>query len=348
MQRSLLLSELRATVTGASVDYVGSVTVHEELCDALGLLDRQLVHIRNERTSVDLWTYVIRGLDCPDRCPLGTVCLNGAAAHVVRVGDVVSLTARGWMPGNRALEPRRWDAVRDGVTNVMSRLGRPSPTWAHEAVLEYACGKVHRPRITHLVNTNTTTTPSSDNSHHGSALPALVLDQDWAREGSILEGEAIHLVNVTNGQRDIVTARYAPAGSQHCAIYNIKSEVSSTTTSSISATATPNRRPGYHVGDVVIAMTYGSITRGAVVAGKAPPMRICFPFERPVYMTAPTTSSSSEEENSTTSNSSLEHDENVDLHALWDHSARQHQLQLQQQQQSHTVVSLDGGVAVAN
>ena len=367
----MLLSELRATVTGASVDYVGSVTIHEELCDALGLLDRQMVHIRNNSSSsgaIDLWTYVIRGLDCFERCPPGTVCLNGAAAHLVHVGDIVTLTARGLVTIGSAtttsIVPRRWDAVQDGVTNVMTRMGGPPrDSWAAEAVIEYACGKVHRPRITHVVDINNTTnntTDANDNNNNntigGSHFPALVLDSDWAQEGSIHEGEAIHLVNVTNGQRDIVTAQYAPAKSQQCALHNIIN----ITTTTASCSTTPNNnnnnnnnkkqtsRPGYSVGDVVIAMTYGSITRGAVMEGKAPPMSICFPFERPVYMTTTTAqqetpvkstgTASPPSPTSTCSESSSEGSTNtghqqqvvghdVDLHTLWEHSAKRKQQQ---------------------
>ena len=384
----MLLSELRATVTGASVDYVGSVTIHEELCDALGLLDRQMVHIRNHSSNnsssatVDLWTYVIRGMDCLERCPPGTVCLNGAAAHLVNVGDIVTLTARGLVTAPvsdesttlaRSIVPRRWDAVQDGVTNVIARMGgAPSDAWAAEAVLEYACGKVHRPRITHVVEAHTTainTGTTNDNhtnnkidSNNASNFPALVLDSNWAREGSIHEGEAIHLVNVTNGQRDIVTAQYAPAGSQQCAIHNIATSRTNNVGSSNNNDNNNNdkdARPGYSVGDVVIAMTYGSIARGAVMEGKAPPMRICFPFERPVYMTtvssktnnestakakpfvgtaSPSSPTSTCSESSSSSSSSSQgsndgqqqqqqQEGHVDLHTLWDHSAKLKQQQ---------------------
>ncbi|CAB9530020.1 Aspartate 1-decarboxylase [Seminavis robusta] len=172
MQRSVLLSELRAKVTGASVDYVGSITIHEEFCDALGLLERQMVHIRNERTGVDLWTYVIRG----DNTPAGTVCLNGAAAHLVQVGDVVSITAHGLATTmtEASDNPRQWDAVRNGVTQVVQRMGKPSVTWADNVMLEYARGKVHRPRVTEVVS----------GEENNVIFPGLILDSgvghnDW-------------------------------------------------------------------------------------------------------------------------------------------------------------------------
>lgn len=63
------------------------------------------------------------------------------------------------------------------------------------------------------------------------------------------------------------------AKSEKCAQISRDDVVSSCTSNNENG----NVRPGYTVGDVVIAMTYGSIARGAVMEGKAPPMRICFP-----------------------------------------------------------------------
>ncbi|CAB9509491.1 Aspartate 1-decarboxylase [Seminavis robusta] len=261
MQRSVLLTELRVKVTGASVDYVGSITIHEEFCDALGLLERQMVHIRNERTGVDLWTYVIRG----DNTPAGTVCLNGAAAHLVQVGDVVSITAHGLATTmtEASDNPRQWDAVRNGVTQVVARMGKPSVTWADNVMLEYARGKVHRPRVTEVVS----------GEENNVIFPGLILDSAWAQEGGLCHGESVHVVSVTNGQRDILTVRHAPKGSQQCAIHMGQANQF--------ATQGYGSRPGYQAGDIIIAMNYGYISRADVLKGKAPSMKICFPFERP-------------------------------------------------------------------
>lgn len=288
MQRSIVLSELRVRVTGASVDYVGSVTIHEELCDALGLLERQMVHIRNQRSGVDLWTYVIRGHDSPE-VPPGTLCLNGAAAHLVKVGDVVTITARGMLQMSKLANDedntwslRRWDAVQNGVTNVVESMGVPPATWAKNVVLEYACGKVHRPRITNVVT-----------GEENVAFPALYLDEDWAKEGGFMDTEAVHLVNVTSGQRDIITVRYARKGSKQCALHMGQPDAHSMNGY--------GSRSGYQVGDVIIAMNYGYIPRGTIVQGGAPAMQICFPFERP-----------------------NKNPDGVNLYQMWDKSTKQH------------------------
>lgn len=315
MQRSIVLSELRARVTGASVDYVGSVTIHEELCDALGLLDRQMVHIRNHtpnenttaNTPTDLWTYVIRGSHDDETCPKGTVCLNGAAAHLVHVDDIVTITARGLLllkntQNHTNTVPRSWDAVQDGVENVTGRcMGGvlPSKLWMEDALLEFACGKVHRPRITALYN-NSNDNDNTGNPDSKSLFPALFVDQNWAEQGGIQEGEAIHLVNVTNGKRDILTLQYAPRGSQECSLHNAA---------------------GYSVGDVIIAMNYGIISRGAIIKGEAPPMQICFPFERPAYCTDKKSKECTATPTATTQdNGSESPNAVVDLNAWWDES----------------------------
>jgi aspartate 1-decarboxylase len=76
----------RATVTGADVDYEGSVTIDADLLDAAGILEWEEVHIWDVTNGARLATYAIAG-------PRGSgaVCINGAAAHLVRPGDLVIL-----------------------------------------------------------------------------------------------------------------------------------------------------------------------------------------------------------------------------------------------------------------
>jgi len=78
----------RATVTGCDIDYVGSITVDEDLLDAAGIVDGELVHIWNVTNGERLETYAI-----PAQRGSGIVCLNGAAAHRCSVGDKVIITA---------------------------------------------------------------------------------------------------------------------------------------------------------------------------------------------------------------------------------------------------------------
>jgi aspartate 1-decarboxylase len=87
MGRRMFASKIhRATVTGADVDYEGSVTIDRDLLDAAGILEWEEVHVWDVTNGARLATYAIAG----DRGS-GDVCINGAAAHLVRPGDVVIL-----------------------------------------------------------------------------------------------------------------------------------------------------------------------------------------------------------------------------------------------------------------
>ena len=78
----------RATVTACDVDYVGSITVDEDLLDAAGIVDGELVHVWNITNGERLETYAI-----PAESGSGIVCLNGAAALRCNVGDNVIVAA---------------------------------------------------------------------------------------------------------------------------------------------------------------------------------------------------------------------------------------------------------------
>ncbi len=74
----------RATVTQCDVDYVGSVTIDEDLLDAAEIIDGEHVHVLNVTNGQRLETYAI-----PGERGSGVICLNGAAAHLCSVGDKV-------------------------------------------------------------------------------------------------------------------------------------------------------------------------------------------------------------------------------------------------------------------
>lgn len=73
-----------ATVTEANLNYMGSITIDEDLLDASGIRPHEKVQIVNNNNGARLETYVIRG-----KRGSGTICLNGAAARLVQPGDVV-------------------------------------------------------------------------------------------------------------------------------------------------------------------------------------------------------------------------------------------------------------------
>ncbi len=85
MQIELLKSKIhRVKVTEANVNYIGSITIDEDLMDAAHLVEYEKVHVVNVTNGERLVTYVIKG-----ERGSGTICLNGAAAHKARIGDIV-------------------------------------------------------------------------------------------------------------------------------------------------------------------------------------------------------------------------------------------------------------------
>ena len=74
----------RATVTQADLNYVGSITIDENLMEASNIVENERVQIVNVNNGERLETYVIKG-----ERGAGTICLNGAAARKVAVGDIV-------------------------------------------------------------------------------------------------------------------------------------------------------------------------------------------------------------------------------------------------------------------
>ncbi|MDR3600144.1 MAG: aspartate 1-decarboxylase [Desulfosporosinus sp.] len=85
MFRMMMKSKIhRATVTEANLQYVGSVTIDTELLEASDIFPNEKVQIVNNNNGARFETYVI-----PGERNSGTICLNGAAARQVQVGDQV-------------------------------------------------------------------------------------------------------------------------------------------------------------------------------------------------------------------------------------------------------------------
>ncbi|MCU0459112.1 MAG: aspartate 1-decarboxylase [Bacteroidales bacterium] len=76
------------TVTGADLNYVGSVTIDEDLMDASGIIENEKVHVLDRNNGERIVTYVIKGTRGS-----GEICLNGPAARKISVGDVVIIMA---------------------------------------------------------------------------------------------------------------------------------------------------------------------------------------------------------------------------------------------------------------
>ena len=81
---NVLKSKLHCvTVTEANLNYMGSITIDEDLMDAAGMIAGEKVQIVNNNNGERFETYIIRG-----ERGSGCICLNGAAARKVQVGDV--------------------------------------------------------------------------------------------------------------------------------------------------------------------------------------------------------------------------------------------------------------------
>lgn len=79
----------RATVTDANIDYEGSITLDEALMEAAGLNVHEMVHVWDATNGHRLYTYVMP----PAPRGSGTVCINGAAAHLIQTEHIVIITS---------------------------------------------------------------------------------------------------------------------------------------------------------------------------------------------------------------------------------------------------------------
>ncbi|RLQ95126.1 aspartate 1-decarboxylase [Falsibacillus albus] len=85
MLRTMMNGKIhRATVTEANLNYVGSITIDEDILDAVDMTANEKVQIVNNNNGARFETYIIAG-----ERGSGVICLNGAAARLVQVGDTV-------------------------------------------------------------------------------------------------------------------------------------------------------------------------------------------------------------------------------------------------------------------
>ncbi len=87
----------RARVTQAELNYVGSITIDEDLLDAANIIANEKVQIVNNNNGARFETYVIKG-----ERGSGTICLNGATARLAQVGDIVIIMSYGYMEMDEA------------------------------------------------------------------------------------------------------------------------------------------------------------------------------------------------------------------------------------------------------
>ncbi len=104
----------RAVVTEADVDYVGSITVDSRLLDAAGILEYEKVLVADVDNGERLETYTIAG-----KADSGIICLNGAAAHRVGIGDKVIIMAFADMTEEEAKTHRPKVVFTDGKNRAV-------------------------------------------------------------------------------------------------------------------------------------------------------------------------------------------------------------------------------------
>ena len=103
-----------ARVTEANLNYMGSITIDEDLMDAANLIAGEKVAIVNNNNGERFETYIIKG-----ERGTGCICLNGAAARKVQVGDVVIIMSYALMDFEEAKMFKPWVIFPDSVTNKL-------------------------------------------------------------------------------------------------------------------------------------------------------------------------------------------------------------------------------------
>ncbi len=106
----------RVKVTEANLNYIGSITIDEELMDAANLIEGEKVQVLNCNNGERLETYVIKGIR-----GAGTICLNGPAARKVTVGDVIIVCSYALMAFEEAKMFKPWIVFPDTTTNQVSQ-----------------------------------------------------------------------------------------------------------------------------------------------------------------------------------------------------------------------------------
>ncbi len=87
----------RVEVTEANLDYIGSITIDEDLMDATHILSGEKVQVVDNTNGARLETYVI-----PGKRGSGCICMNGAAAHLIHIGDTIIIIAYALMSEEEA------------------------------------------------------------------------------------------------------------------------------------------------------------------------------------------------------------------------------------------------------
>ncbi len=117
MQIQVVKSKLHnVKVTQAELEYIGSITIDEDLMDAANLIENEKVLVVNKNNGERLETYVIKG-----ERKSGVICLNGAAARKVSVGDHLIIMSFALMDFEAAKSFKPWVVFPDSHTNMLKK-----------------------------------------------------------------------------------------------------------------------------------------------------------------------------------------------------------------------------------
>lgn len=104
----------RVTVTQANLNYVGSITIDEELMEAANMIEGEKVQVLDLNNGERFETYIIKG-----ERGSGAICLNGPAARMVQVGDIVIIVSYAQMDFEEAKTFKPWVIFPDTPTNKL-------------------------------------------------------------------------------------------------------------------------------------------------------------------------------------------------------------------------------------
>jgi aspartate 1-decarboxylase len=102
----------RVTVTEANLNYLGSITIDEDLLEAAGLIENEKVQVVNINNGERIETYIIKG-----ERGTGVICLNGPAARKVVVGDIVIIMSYAMVDAEEAKNHRPVIIFPHSITN---------------------------------------------------------------------------------------------------------------------------------------------------------------------------------------------------------------------------------------
>ncbi|MGY4690078.1 aspartate 1-decarboxylase [Salibacterium sp. K-3] len=124
MYRTMMRAKLhQALVTEADLNYVGSITIDQELLEAVDIFENEKVQVVNNNNGARLETYVISG-----RRGSGVICLNGAAARLVQPGDTVIIIAYAQVENKECRDFKPVVAVLNEDNRISEMLPKEKPS----------------------------------------------------------------------------------------------------------------------------------------------------------------------------------------------------------------------------